>query len=88
MPAPDPDALEVVDDGPNRVTVHIGVFRSGNKKARIQRGKAVFRNLIRGGWLCRWCRDPVPIYKRADAQFCCEGCRKRAARDRRCRRWR
>ena len=59
------------------------VFMTGNRKARMQRAKAVLRNLRWGGWLCSWCFEPVPLFRRADAQFCCEGCRKRAARMRR-----
>jgi hypothetical protein len=47
------------------------------------RAKRILRNLQWGGWLCQWCREPVPLWRRADARFCCEGCRKRAARQRR-----
>lgn len=36
-----------------------------------------------GGWCCRACGAPVPLYRRADAQFCREACRKRFARARR-----
>jgi hypothetical protein len=34
-------------------------------------------------WRCLWCRDDLQAWRRADAQYCCEGCRKRAARARR-----
>ena len=35
------------------------------------------------GWACRQCCAPIPMYRRADARYCCEGCRKLAARRRR-----
>ena len=86
MAEPDPDGVTLGEGWPDRVTVLVQTFMSGNRKARMRRAKSILRNLHRGGWLCRWCYDPVPLHRRADARFCCEGCRKRAARQRR--RWR
>lgn len=43
----------------------------------------MMRNLRRNGWCCEWCGGPVPEFRRADARYCREGCRKRAARARR-----
>lgn len=87
MPGPDHDGIELGDD-PRRVSVL--AYRSdasiayggGNMRHRIDRAKRVLKRLQRG-WLCHWCGDPVPIYRRADARYCCQGCRKRAARERR-----
>lgn len=83
MPGPDPNAITLGEDWPDRMTVLVETFMSGNRKARMARAKRILGNLYRGGWLCWWCRDPVPLWRRADARFCCEGCRKRAARERR-----
>jgi len=82
MPAPDPDAIDLGDGWPDRVSVLASMFMAGNRKARKARTLAIFRKLQWGGWNCRWCGDPVPLFKRAEAAFCCEGCRKRAARRR------
>ena len=88
MPGPDPSGLEYIEapDGCWTVTAEVwpksGLF-AGNRKHRIARLRAVVLNIRHGGWLCSWCRDPVPIWRRADARFCCEGCRKKAARQRR-----
>lgn len=50
---------------------------------RMARAKRVLRNLAANGWACAWCGGPVPEFRRADARYCCEGCRKRGARGRR-----
>ncbi len=35
------------------------------------------------GWHCLYCRDLMSVWKRRDATYCCESCRKMAARARR-----
>jgi hypothetical protein len=42
----------------------------------------MLRNLRRDGWTCQWCRDYIPSFRRVDARYCTEGCRKRAMRAR------
>lgn len=86
MPAPDPDAIELGDGWPKRASLLVSMFMARNPKARMARAEAIVRNLQCRGWSCHWCGDPVPLFKRADAKFCCEGCRKRNAR--RWREWR
>lgn len=84
MPAPDPDAIEIGPGWPEKVEVWFTQpFWDGNRKHRKQRAISIAKNLGRGGWLCRFCCDPVPLYKRADAVFCSEGCKRRMARWRR-----
>ncbi len=83
MPAPDPHGISLGEAAPGRISVLAESWLCGNRKARMKRAVAILRNLQRGGWRCLWCGDPVPLYKRADARFCCEGCRKRAAQRRR-----
>lgn len=86
MPGPDPEGLTVTHDEPGRVSVMAHtwpwcpVFGGGNVRNRVARAKAVLRNLVANRWRCEWCQGPVPVWRRADARFCCEGCRKRAAR--------
>ena len=82
MPGPDPHGIDLEEYG-DRFTLRAEVWPNGNRRARIARLKAIRRNLSCGGWLCIACREPVPIYKRADAVFCGDGCRKRSARRRR-----
>lgn len=83
MPGPDPEGLDIeeYEDGGFRITAEI--WAHGNRRNRISRMQRVSRNIRRGGWKCWRCGEPVPLYKRADARFCSEGCRKRAARGRR-----
>ena len=90
MPAPDPNGLTYDETTTGAPMVRAEIWGSrnrpfweGNAKHRIARATAVLKRLKLDGWACRWCRDPIPMYRRADARYCCEGCRKRAARDRR-----
>ena len=87
MPGPDPNGLhlEEYEDGSWSLTAAVWYY--GNRRARIARMMAVSRRMRFDRWKCSWCRDPVPLYRRADAQFCCESCRKKAARWRRRARW-
>lgn len=80
MPGPDPNGVTLGDGWPERPSVLVETYGSGNRKARMARAKRILRNLHRGGWLCHWCGGPVPLWRRADARYCREGCRKRAAR--------
>ena len=88
MPAPDPFGLhyDQTPDGCPIVTAELWTSRlppfSGNPRHRLARARAVLRNLLRNGWACRHCGDPVPLWRRADAVYCSEGCRKHAARRR------
>ena len=88
MPAPDPHAVWYDEAPDGRPIVFSEGYSSsnslfpGNPRHRKARADAIARNIARGGWLCRSCHEPVPIYRRADARFCCEGCRKKASRHR------
>lgn len=83
MPAPDPAGVDIEehDDGGFRITCE--VWEDGNRRHRLARMRAVARKVRFGGWRCRRCSRPVPFYKRADALFCSERCRKAEARVRR-----
>ena len=93
MPGPDPDGLNI-DEGEDGINL-VMAFRTdanvlrngGNMRHRYDRARHIEIRLRRG-WNCLQCRELVPIYQRADACYCSEGCRKRAARQRRVRlRW-
>lgn len=90
MPAPDPNGLTYDETATGAPIVRAEIwgrrnrpFFEGNAKHRIARAKAVLSRLRFDGWACRACKEPIPMYRRADARYCCEGCRKRAARERR-----
>lgn len=83
MPAPDPHAITINETPDARLSLLVETFMAGNRRARIERAKRILHNLARGDWSCRWCGDPVPLSRRADARFCREACRKRMARQRR-----
>lgn len=83
MPAPDPFGIWIEEHGNGGFTVNAErPLWSKQNASRMARARAVLRNLVRNGWTCRHCGGPVPAFRRADARFCCEGCRKRAARAR------
>jgi hypothetical protein len=83
MPAPDPHGVTLGAGWPDSLSVEFETWACGNLRTRKRRAVAVLQNLRRGGWCCPWCTEPVPLFRRADARFCSEGCRKRSARARR-----
>ena len=82
MPAPDPHAIATESTADGSVLVYADVFLIGNRKARLNRAKAILLNLRANDWPCWRCGRPVPLFRRVDARYCCDGCRKRAARAR------
>ncbi len=83
MPGPDPKGLHIEEHEDGSWTVTAEIWQESNRRARIARLQAVARNMKRNRWVCERCRAPVPTFRRADARYCREGCRKRAARERR-----
>lgn len=92
MPAPDPFAIEVADNGNVWYSYRVGPswlfpfgakLGSNEKRNRDNRARAIAMNIRRDNWLCRWCGAEIGLHKRADAIFCREGCKRAAARARR-----
>jgi hypothetical protein len=81
MPEPDPHGIEPGNNGP--LSLSVSFFLCQNKKHRLARAKRILRNLRWRDWCCPQCGDYVPLLRRADAVYCCESCRKKAARRRR-----
>ncbi|WP_405403614.1 hypothetical protein [Paracoccus sp. Ld10] len=82
MPAPDPHGITIEVQG-NGWSLLIETFLLLGRTQRKARARRILANLHRDGWACRNCGGPVPEYRRADARYCCEGCRKRVSRNRR-----
>ena len=83
MPGPDPNAVWL-ERHERRVTATFeAYFWTGNAGHRQARAMAILRRWQRRDWFCRWCGDDLPDWRRADAHFCRESCRKKAARARR-----
>ncbi len=80
MPEPDPDGIAPGENWPKGVLVQ--QWFCGNKRHRLARARRILENARWGEWSCRECREPVPMFRRADAVFCREACRKSAARRR------
>ena len=80
MPEPDPHGVEPGENWPRGVLVY--QWPCGNKRHRAARSRRILQNARWGEWSCLQCLDPVPLFRRADAVYCCEACRKRAARAR------
>ena len=84
MPGPGPHELWIDDNDPARAVVSFQhYFWTGNRGNRHARANAIVRRLRWDDWPCRWCGETLPDFKPADALYCCEGCRKSAARRRR-----
>lgn len=82
MPGPDPNAVWIEwQDGTLSANFerYLWTGNMGNRKARAV---AILRRAALGDWLCRWCGCDLPFWRRADAIYCSEGCRKRAKRRR------
>lgn len=83
MPAPDPETIWLDETGPNWRICHFA-WVWGNENRRHKRAIRLLRLYARPwGWYCRRCQELMPEYKRADAVYCSESCRKRDARERR-----
>lgn len=82
MPAPDPDALWIEEENGRLKVVYEAYLWTGNHGNRRARAIAIFLRLQRGDWKCRACGGPIPAFRRTDARYCRESCRKRAKRRR------
>jgi len=77
----DPHGIEPGENWPHSVLVY--GWPCQNRKHRKLRAARILRNARWGEWSCWQCGLPVPFTKRADATYCRESCRKKAARRRR-----
>jgi hypothetical protein len=76
MPTPDPNGLYIDEDENGRITITAEIWPHGNRRHRIARMKRVMRNVRTNRWRCWGCGGLMPLYKRADAKFCKERCRR------------
>jgi len=83
MPGPIPNALWFEEWDGRLSAVYERYYGTGNVANRQARARAIMRRMARGTWYCSWCADDLPVWRRADAQYCSERCRKKAARSRR-----
>lgn len=80
MPTPDPHGIWLEEDHRGNLTVFMEKHFFSSMQTRKARAKAILLNHRRNGWACQWCGEEVPVYKRSDAKYCSEGCRKRNQR--------
>lgn len=84
MPAPEPGTVWVEEVEPGYFATFIQrYFWTGKAGNRAKRAQAIYQRFRLGDWCCAWCREPLHFDKRADARYCGESCRKKAARRRR-----
>ena len=83
MPGPDPKGLWIEREGGRPSAFFHAYGWDGKARHRKRRAETILRRIASRTWRCAWCNAPLPDWRRADAEFCREGCRKRAARARR-----
>lgn len=86
MPGPEPDTVWFEEFEGRLLATFEPYFWTGNVGNRKSRAVAMLKRILLHDWTCLWCGDDLPEWRRADACYCCEGCRKRAARQRRAQR--
>ncbi|MCR9140133.1 MAG: hypothetical protein NXI27_29380 [Alphaproteobacteria bacterium] len=80
------DCLIWIEDlDPPQVRVTWSVYSWQNPIHVRRRAEKLARKYVRG-WHCEGCNEVMPVWKRVDATYCSETCRKRAARQRRAQR--
>lgn len=79
----DPNGLDIEEREDGSFSITAEIWWHGNKRHRIARMRAVARRITRDGWRCQRCGEKIPLFRRADANFCGESCRKNVARHRR-----
>ena len=72
--------IEELDPPHVTLTYSVWPWQNGTHVAR--RVSRLCRKYARG-WHCQRCNELMPVWKRVDAVYCCESCRKLAARERR-----
>ncbi len=82
MPAPDPRGIGIEEYEGGGFSVICELWWHGNRATRTKRMLRIAENIRRDGWRCEHCGDPIPLYRRADARYCRERCRKAAGRNR------
>lgn len=83
MPAPEPGTVFFEEYEGRTLAYFQRYFWSGRFAHRAARASAMLGRMKVGTWRCQWCWEDLETHKRTDAQYCSEGCRKRAARARR-----
>lgn len=73
MPGPDPSAVWVERRGSRLVANYLPYFWTQNVGHRKARAEAILNRMSHGDWRCKRCRGDLPIWRRSDAQYCCEG---------------
>lgn len=82
MPAPCPFAIWIEPMHEGSIITFENYRGCISAPHRSQRVNTIRKRLAVGNWVCRWCGDPIAIWKRIDTLYCGESCRKKAARKR------
>lgn len=83
MPGPDPHAVWIEESNGRYSAYFDAYFWTRNAGNREKRAKEMLRRFTNGDWVYRWCSDDLPEWRRVDALYCCQGCKKKAQRARR-----
>ena len=82
MPRPDLDSVWIETSSEGAIITYQDYYGTGNEEGnRKKRVAKISERIARGSWSCRWCcANPLPSWRRCDALYCSERCRKRFAR--------
>lgn len=84
MPEPNPHSVWIErEDGSTTLSYLRFNFFTGRIADHEPRAKKLAQRIIEGSWVCRWCSCELQHWRRSDAHYCSEHCRKKAARSRR-----
>ena len=87
MPAPVPHTIWIEPMfGGSLITFenYLGQRQSLHRQRRVT---SLVTRISKNTWQCPLCSSPLPMWKRADAVYCRESCRKKAARGRKRHTW-
>ena len=82
MPDPSETLIWIEELDPPHVTMTYSIRPWQNRTQVARRVSRLCQKYARG-WHCQRCEKLMPVWKRVDAVYCCESCRKLSARERR-----
>mgnify|MGYP006115360327 FL=1 len=87
MPAPAPNTIWVSPIFGGSLITFENYLGQRQSLHRQRRATILVMRISKNTWQCPWCSSRLPMWKRVDAIYCGESCRKKAARGRKRHPW-